>query len=115
MFTWGIGAASTIQGIVILPPTGARVNGANGCLSKLGTKAAIYKHKHKKKQYFIVSTIIFTIISEQIDKKLPGLKHRKTTSRPTDKSVSWKFIFFISHPKHMLCILKRTVSMRRFF
>ena len=67
MFTWGIGAASTIQGIVILPPTGARVNGANGCLSKLGTKAAIYKHKNKK-YIFIVSTIIFTIVSEQKDK-----------------------------------------------
>ena len=36
-------------------------------------------------------------------------------SSPPDKSVYWKFIFFISHPKHMLWVLKRTVSMRRFF
>ena len=31
--------------------------------------------------------------------------------RPPDKSVYWKTIFFISHPKHMLWVLKRTVSM----
>ena len=35
--------------------------------------------------------------------------------RPPDKSEYWKTIFFISHPKHMLWVLKRTVSMRRFF
>ena len=35
--------------------------------------------------------------------------------RPPDKSAYWKIIFFISHPKHMLWVLKRTVSMRRFF
>ena len=39
--------------------------------------------------------------------------------RPPDKSVHGKNIFFISHPKHMLWVLKRTVSMsismRRFF
>ena len=36
-------------------------------------------------------------------------------NRPPDKSAYWKTIFFISHPKHMLWVLKRTVSMRRFF
>ena len=36
-------------------------------------------------------------------------------NRPPDKSVYWKIIFFISHPKHMLWVLKRTVSMRLFF
>ena len=36
-------------------------------------------------------------------------------ARPPDKSVWLKIIFFISHPKHMLWVLKRTVSMRRFF
>ena len=35
--------------------------------------------------------------------------------RPPDKSAYWKTIFFISHTKHMLWVLKRTVSMRRFF
>ena len=30
--------------------------------------------------------------------------------RPPDKSVYWKIIFFISHPNHMLWVLKRTVS-----
>ena len=35
--------------------------------------------------------------------------------RAPDKSAYWKTIFFISHPKHMLWVLKRNVSMRRFF
>ena len=35
--------------------------------------------------------------------------------RPPDKSAYWKIIIFISHPKHMLWVLKRTVSMRQFF
>ena len=35
--------------------------------------------------------------------------------RPPDKSACWKTIFFISHPKHTLWVLKRTVSLRRFF
>ena len=39
----------------------------------------------------------------------------KETCRPPDKSAYWKSIFLISHPKHMLSVLKRTVSMRRFF
>ena len=34
-------------------------------------------------------------------------------TRPQDKSAYWKIIFFVSHPKHMLCVLKRTVSMRQ--
>ena len=36
-------------------------------------------------------------------------------TRPSDKSVYWKIVFFISHPKHILWVLKRTVSMRPFF
>ena len=39
----------------------------------------------------------------------------KCLDRPPDKSAYWKIIFFISHPKHMLWVLKRTVSMWRFF
>ena len=35
--------------------------------------------------------------------------------RPPDKSVQLKIIFHISHSKHMLWVLKRTVSMRRSF
>ena len=35
--------------------------------------------------------------------------------RPPDKSAYWKIIFLISHPKHMLWVLKRTVSVKRFF
>ena len=36
-------------------------------------------------------------------------------NRPPDKSAYLKIIFLISQPKHMLWVLKRTVSMRRFF
>ena len=50
----------------------------------------------------------------------------KITSRPPDKIAYWKTLksnlnftfknkFFISHPKHMLWVLKRTLSMKRFF
>ena len=35
--------------------------------------------------------------------------------RPPDKNAYLKTIFFISHLKHMLWVLKRTVSLRRFF
>ena len=38
-----------------------------------------------------------------------------SVNRPPDKSAYWKTIFSISHPKHMLWVLKRTVSMRQFF
>ena len=37
------------------------------------------------------------------------------SDRPPDKSAYWKIIFFISHAKHMLWVLKRTISMRRLF
>ena len=41
---------------------------------------------------------------------LPSANGNFTMYRPPDKSVYWKIIFFISHPKHMLLVLKRTVS-----
>ena len=48
-----------------------------------------------------------------------GLMARKLTFgvcvRPPEKSVYWKIIFLITQRKHMLWVLKRTVSMRRFF
>ena len=38
-----------------------------------------------------------------------------TLCRPPDKCVYLNIIFFISQPKHILWVLKRTVSMRQFF
>ena len=35
--------------------------------------------------------------------------------KPPDKSVYLKIISLMSQPKHMLWVLKRTVSLRRFF
>ena len=43
ILTSGNGAASTLHGIVIVPPTGARVFAGSGCLSNVGLKA---KTKH---------------------------------------------------------------------
>ena len=37
------------------------------------------------------------------------------STRPQDKSVLLKIPFLISQPKHVLWVLKRAVSMRRFF
>ena len=37
------------------------------------------------------------------------------SGRPPDKSAYWKINFLISQPKHMLWVLKRTVSMSLFF
>ena len=39
----------------------------------------------------------------------------KPFNRPPDKSAYIKTIIFITQPKHMLWVLKRTVSMKRFF
>ena len=39
----------------------------------------------------------------------------KDLLQASDKSAYLKIIFLISHSKHMLWVLKRTVSMRRFF
>ena len=39
ILTCGNGAASTLHGIVIVPPTGARVFAGSGCLSNVGLKA----------------------------------------------------------------------------
>ena len=50
-------------------------------------------------------------ISEDPDEMLQNAAFH----RPPDKSAYWKIIFLISKPKHMLRVLKRTVSMRRFF
>ena len=44
-----------------------------------------------------------------------GFNRLIDSSRPPDKLVCLKNIFPTSQPKHMLWVLKRTISMRRFF
>ena len=56
--------------------------------------------------YLLIVFVARIVYSENVSVELP---------RPPDKSAYRKISFFISHPKHMLWILKRTVSMRRFF
>ena len=48
-------------------------------------------------------------------KKLQLYFPLKPICRPPDKNAYWKTIFIISQPKHLLWVLKRTVSLRRFF
>ena len=44
-----------------------------------------------------------------------GQSVSSNTPWPLDKREYWNIIFLISQPKHMLWVLKRPVSMRRFF
>ena len=51
-----------------------------------------------------------------IELKLCGTrKHWGNMDRTLVKSAERKFNFLISQPKHMLWLLKRTISMRQFF
>ena len=47
--------------------------------------------------------------------KLPFVRIQIIQCRPLVKSAYQKIIFLLSQPKHMLWVLKRTVSVRRFF
>ena len=59
--------------------------------------------------------------SGQVRCTCPGTSLKKLNaisyfiSRTLDKCAYQKINFLISHPKHMLWVLKRTVSLRRFF
>ena len=44
-----------------------------------------------------------------------GIQNNTIFNRPPDKSAHLNIIFLLSQSKHMLWVLKRTVSMRRFF
>ena len=55
----------------------------------------------------------FTISPRAISATIYGVYC--TSCRSPDKSAKLKIIFLVSQPKHMLWVLKRTVSMRRFF
>ena len=60
--------------------------------------------------------LIFTSASGQVKISIFQVKIIFTPYiRPPDERGHWKFTFLISQPKHMLWVLKRTVSMRRFF
>ena len=72
----------------------------------------------------LYSEIEFTIGTEvdssiQINtfkfRKLEVFVHNLYNNRPIVKSAYQKINFLISQPKHMLCVLKRTISMRRLF
>ena len=59
----------------------------------------------------IFEKVNFEKKNQQITKE-----HAKLLSiRPLVKRVYQKYDFLVSQPKHMLWVLKRTISMRRFF
>ena len=52
---------------------------------------------------------------EPISTQTQSILLNETTVRTLVKSEQQKFNFLFSHPKHMLWVLKWTVSLRRFF
>ena len=56
-----------------------------------------------------IKVAAFTVSQKSLNTK------SETESRPPDKNLYLNIIFLISQPKHMLWVLKKTVSMRRFF
>ena len=52
---------------------------------------------------------------EKLRLNLTRMSYCNSGPRPPDKIAYSKISFLISRPKHMLWVLKRTVSMRRFF
>ena len=60
--------------------------------------------------YHIMHTVFDLSATHDLPICVPGKR-----ARPPDKSVYLKIVFLISQPKHMLWVLKRTISMRWFF
>ena len=54
-----------------------------------------------------------TTCTEKLKKNRPTMI--QVRHRALDKSLYMKTIFLVSQPKHILWVLKRTISMRRFF
>ena len=71
-----------------------------------------------QKQFLTSKTIIFLQLSLLISYHVFRFWHILKGDhkvRSQDKTLYWKSVFFMSHPKHMLWVLKRTISMRQFF
>ena len=74
----------------------------------------INSYIHDIKRLFVLNeNYSFSTVIVLFNAQINGL-HLGVTS-PLVKSVYQKIIFLICQPKHMLWVLKRTVSMRRFF
>ena len=75
----------------------------------LGIKPGSYRHKSNA----LTTTTDNSLMQLSETENKPDAM--RNLLRPPDKSVYLKIIFLISQPKRMLWVLKRTVSMRRFF
>ena len=78
-----------------------------------GTSGEDRTHNPTKLDQYMQQTKKQTIVSGQRVKSSGANNDGKGS--PLVKSANQKIIFLISHPKHMLWVLKRTVSMRQFF
>ena len=62
-----------------------------------------------KETHILNTHIVIMSTAYQVLEKIAWICKKKSQTRAPDKSAYWKTIFFISHPKHMLWVLKRTV------
>ena len=67
--------------------------------------------------YQIIGILISPLaqMSQKLTMMMIFQRCNSATASPLVKSVYQKIIFLIYQPKHMLWVLKRTVSTRRFF
>ena len=75
-------------------------------------------HKFKANWPTFWNLVLGKILARKDSNKgdqLTVLLECKGEHRPPDKSAEQKIIFLISQPKHMLLVLKRTISMQQFF
>ena len=66
------------------------------------------------RDHILFSEALFRFAPAVMKADLIDMCFHASVSRPPNKSTSIKIHFLISQPKHMLWVLKRTVSMRRF-
>ena len=89
--------------------------------SKASVTSAVYmiamgssKNPATDNKLFTSPPIKYSITCNQTTPDLQSLCTYAGPVRPPDKGAQLNF-FFISQPKHMLRVLKRTISLRRFF
>ena len=56
--------------------------------------------------HILWSIMIFRVVIGKFTQGSVSSLHKLAKGRPPDKNAYWKTIFFISHPKHLLWVLK---------
>ena len=93
-----------------------RIVGILTFISRIKTTSESFQARHVSyfSAFWFLWAVQISLSAELSMEKFHNLGTWANT-RPPDKSARLKIIFFISQPKHLLWVLKRTVSMRRFF